>query len=164
MKETFSSGFLKAEVAIPLSLQNLIAEGQWECAYREFICAMEDGQFLSKALKPLFPPEFSSKSFDYELMLSLREGPQAEDQEGIWHDDSSRDLIFSLSLTKDYEQISGGVLSLRKYEDKNQIIEIQTQPFGTMLFFPSGKGGWEHKIGRVTSGNRLVLVGWLTFQ
>ncbi|MCR9205300.1 MAG: 2OG-Fe(II) oxygenase [Halobacteriovoraceae bacterium] len=155
---------MKTTVNIPLSLQNQIADKAYENLYREFVGAMDDGQFLSKCLKGLFPASFRDRPFDFELMLSLRAGPQDEDQEGIWHDDSSRDLIFSLSLTESFETIEGGELSLRKLDQKDQIIQISTQSFGTLLFFPSGNGGWEHKISRVKAGNRLVLVGWLTFR
>lgn len=162
--DDFSKGFLKTTVEIPVSLQNLIQKGQFEEVYKEFICAMDDGQFLSNILKSLFPESYKDRPFSHELMLSLRSGPQDEEEEGIWHDDSSRDLIFSLSLTRESEIVRGGHLSLRKMVNRDEVTSIATQPFGTLLFFPSGKSGWEHKISRVTSGNRLVLVGWLTFH
>lgn len=162
MDEYFPHGHKLSLLNLPLSLRKSIEEKDYSIVFDEFEIAMENGQWLSNHLKLLIPKPFLTTPYTHELMLSLREGPQDEEQEGIWHDDSSRDLIFSLSLTQEPEMVKGGELELRRFGSK-EIQSIPTQPFGTLIFFPSGKMGWEHRISRVTAGNRLVLVGWLSF-
>lgn len=94
-----------------------------------------------------------------EFIISLRESKNEWEEDGIWHDDGSRLLAFSLSLTSISPK--GGVLELRKkYTEES--IKIQTPDFGEMIIFKTGAGGYEHKINRVTDGARLIIAGWCT--
>lgn len=158
-EDVAKQGFCKTFINLPVTWRNYCLEGNWETLYQEATAAMKPGQWLSNYLKAL-----TAKDYEFELMLSQRVGPQDEEDEGIWHDDASRDMAFSLSLTLDELAVSGGTLGLRKKNDLSNLIEIPTQKYGTLLCFPTGKYGWDHKIARVTQGKRLVLVGWLTFK
>ena len=91
-----------------------------------------------------------------EFILSLRTAP---DEAGIWHDDGSRELAFSLSLN--LSQFQGEGLSLRK---KNQIdtqVSIGYRPLGRLSLFLTGIHGYEHRTEEVKLGERLVLAGWI---
>lgn len=93
-----------------------------------------------------------------EHILALRSAP---DDEGIWHDDGSRLLAFSLSLTLRPEDVQGGSIYLRQ-KGSEQGHQYPTQPPGTLIIFNTGRDGYEHRVSAVTSGERLVLAGWCT--
>jgi hypothetical protein len=93
-----------------------------------------------------------------EYILSRRTPP---DDEGIWHDDGSRKLAFTVSLTLNPAKVVGGQFSLRNKKNL-QCFVYDCLPFGQGLFFPTGQGGYEHKVHAVESGDRLVFAGWLT--
>lgn len=92
-----------------------------------------------------------------EHILALRQGP--DDDDGIWHDDGSRLMAFSLSLTLEHEIVSGGKLSLRA-RDSEQYYDFPCQPWGTLILFNTGQHNYEHKVSAVTAGKRLVMAGW----
>lgn len=98
-------------------------------------------------------------NYSIEHIISLRMDP---DEEGIWHDDGSRDLAFSLSLNKSPEQIQGGYLAMRHKNNPGQEVLIDTQNWGTLILFLTGKQGFEHKTCAVSKGRRLVAAGWAT--
>ena len=90
------------------------------------------------------------------------------DEDGIWHDDGSRVLAFSLSLTLGEAaggrgQVEGGRLEMRRRSSPDEIIaSIPTPPYGTMIIFQTGHGGYEHRIRAVTGGERIIIAGWAT--
>ncbi|EQC43848.1 2OG-Fe(II) oxygenase [Bacteriovorax sp. Seq25_V] len=92
-----------------------------------------------------------------EFIISLRESKNEWEEDGIWHDDGSRILAFSLSLTTDAPE--GGVLEIRK---KNTELseKIKTPKWGNMIIFKTGIHGFEHKINKVEAGRRLIIAGW----
>lgn len=92
-----------------------------------------------------------------EFILSIRESRNDWEEDGIWHDDGSRILAFSLSLTVDPPQ--GGVLEIRR---KGQILseKIVTPSYGNIIVFKTGIDNFEHKINRVTKGRRFIIAGW----
>jgi len=94
-----------------------------------------------------------------EHILALRQGP--DDDEGIWHDDGSRLLAFSLSLTNDPSLVDGGEIEIRHKED-DIYTKLLCQNFGTLVIFNTGNDGFEHRVSAVKSGKRLVLAGWCT--
>jgi len=98
-----------------------------------------------------------SKFTSIEHILSLRDSTDPDQEDGIWHDDGSRVLAFSLSLT--LNPINGGELLLRKKNEINYQ-KIVTPEFGDLLIFLTGTSNWEHKIQKVTKGARLVVAGW----
>lgn len=156
------SGFKVFQLDLPLTWGKMVDERDFEQLYSHCLSAMNDGQLLSNVLKPHFLDLTKDTKFDYELMLALREGPQTLDDEGIWHDDASRDMAFSLSLNSRPEDIIGGNLHIRSKEFPENNFNIPTQPWGNIIIFATGRYGWDHKVNRVTHGNRLVLVGWLS--
>lgn len=92
-----------------------------------------------------------------EFIISLRESKNDWEEDGIWHDDGSRILAFSLSLTQ--ASPSGGILEIRKKGNENSF-KIPTPNYGQMIIFKTGVDGYEHKINRVTEGARLIIAGW----
>lgn len=124
--------------------------------------SLERGGILFEKIKSMTPEHIEHMTCGFEHILSLREGPQDEEDDGIWHDDGSRILAFSLSLNNSFKDIEGGQLSLRKKEDRNTVYNINPRPFGTLTVFCTGHEGWEHKTHYVKKGSRLVLAGWLT--
>lgn len=91
-----------------------------------------------------------------EHLISLREAP---DEDGIWHDDGSRDLAFSLSLSLD--PFVGEGLSLRLKGDESSAYSLGSRPYGSLTCFLTGSNGYEHRTNEVRSGSRLVLAGWI---
>ena len=92
-----------------------------------------------------------------EFIISLREAKNEWEEDGIWHDDGSRILAFSLSLT--LESPEGGVLEFREKGAINSH-KIPTPPFGTAIIFKTGAENYEHKINKVTKDKRLIIAGW----
>ena len=101
---------------------------------------------------------------EIEFIISIRSSLEEPDEDGIWHDDGSRLLAFSLSLTLDADSIGGGRLELRKPASGSiETLEVlPTPPYGTMIVFATGQLGFEHRIGAVTSGERIIIAGWCT--
>lgn len=100
---------------------------------------------------------------EIEFIISIRSSLQEPDEDGIWHDDGSRVLAVSLSLTLEPEKIEGGRLEIQKRAEPRPPAEsIATPPFGTMIVFATGVWGFEHKINRVSQGERIIIAGWCT--
>jgi hypothetical protein len=101
---------------------------------------------------------------EIEFIISIRSSLEHPDEDGIWHDDGSRVLAFSLSLTDDPGSIDGGLLEFRKRGaiDGEVIAAIPTPAFGTMIVFATGYQGFEHRINRVRRGERIIIAGWCT--
>ena len=92
-----------------------------------------------------------------EFIISLRESKNEWEEDGIWHDDGSRILAFSLSLT--LEPPEGGILEIRE-KSKSLIHQIKTPKYGEIIIFKTGHENFEHKINKVTKGKRLIVAGW----
>lgn len=82
------------------------------------------------------------------------------DEDGIWHDDGSRFMAFSVSLNPDIKSIQGGELLLRSKKNPDLIHTLGPFPFGTVALFLTGEYGFEHKVCRVLNGERTVIAGW----
>ena len=95
-----------------------------------------------------------------EFIISLRESNNEWEEDGIWHDDGSRKIAFSWSLTPQHFAPRGGVLSLKRKGDAKDCALIKTPQFGEIVIFNTGQQGWEHKISQVNQGARLVIAGW----
>jgi hypothetical protein len=106
---------------------------------------------LYSILNSLFPIDY------IEHIIAVRSAP--EDEEGIWHDDGSRYLGFSLSLNLNPQSIQGGDL---RFRPKGQLDfkTITPRPFGTMILFLTGLYNYEHQVSQVTHGKRTVIAGW----
>lgn len=92
-----------------------------------------------------------------EHIIAIRQGP--DDEDGIWHDDGSRVLAYSLSLNLNPKEISGGQLFFRK-KNVEPFDAIPPLPFGQIIVFLTGTSGYEHKVCAVTKGERIISAGW----
>lgn len=80
-----------------------------------------------------------------EFIISLRESKNEWEEDGVWHDDGSRMLAFSMSLT--LEKPRGGILEIRKKENSHlPTVKIPTPDYGEIIIFKTGVDGFEHKI------------------
>ena len=145
-------GFKKICLNLPKEIEELVETRNWEkldnVAFK--LCGL-DGLIFNE-LKEFH--EFNQ----VEHLINVRQGPGDED--GIWHDDGSRFLAFSLSLNLRPYSIGGGELFLRKKGDINKMVTLTPLPFGEMIVFLTGQYDFEHKVGKVTSGERICLAGW----
>ena len=156
-------GLIPFQFHLPESWKELTLNRDFDRLYQEVQEKLsEQGELWHQIDDKISSIYDSVQSWSYEWMLALREGPQDEDQEGIWHDDSSRDLALSLSLNLRPDLIKGGELRLRPYKQRELVTVVTARAWGEAHIFATGKWGWEHKTSRVTSGNRLVLVVWIT--
>lgn len=92
-----------------------------------------------------------------EHIIAIRSAP--DDEDGIWHDDGSRFLGFSLSLNLNPQAIVGGELLFKKKDNPHTEI-IKPLPYGQMILFLSGIYGYEHMVSAVTKNKRVVIAGW----
>jgi hypothetical protein len=94
-----------------------------------------------------------------EFIISLRDSKNEWEEDGIWHDDGSRALAFSLSLTINSATLEGGELHFRK-KGLEEVVRIKPFEYGEILVFKTGTSGYEHKIHAVEKGQRLIIAGW----
>ena len=93
-----------------------------------------------------------------EHLIAIRSAP--DDEDGIWHDDGSRILGFSLSLNLEPDNIIGGQLLFKSKENNLDPVIYPPQPWGKLIIFLSGLSGYEHKVTAVSVGQRIVIAGW----
>lgn len=148
----YELGYVQIPLELPREIKNQVL--------------MSDYQTLDQSLGNLLKPNgelYQSLSkvteiFKTEYLIAVRSG--ADDEDGIWHDDGSRDLAFTLSLVLDLGQLEGGELLFKKKESDNIII-IPTAPYGTLTIIKTGKEGYEHRVKKVTKGKRIICAGWI---
>lgn len=148
-------GFCLEILNIPDKIRHLVLFEDWPELDKEFQRLTSKGGLIHNTLLKYIYFK------DIEFMISIRDSANPWEEDGIWHDDGSRILAFSLSLTLDHQNIEGGTLGIRR-KGEEEFIEIPTPPFGTMIIFLTGVHGHEHKIHQVTKGRRLVIAGWCT--
>lgn len=156
------NGFITCFAEIPQEWVSCIIDQNFSQLDRYAGQALKEEGFLFQLIQQHALTYFSRMGHGFEYILSLRKGPQTLEDDGIWHDDGTRLLAFSLSLNLDPESIIGGHLSLRKKSHEQDIHTITARPLGTLTLFCTGQEGWEHKTNYVEKGSRLVLAGWLT--
>lgn len=145
------SGYLLVDFPISGEVSELIKEKKW----REL-----DQHFLNLSIPNGELRTFLKNFLDFETLehiIAIRNAP--DDEDGIWHDDGSRFLGFSLSLNLRPETISGGELRFKKKTEKESLI-FAPLPYGQMVLFLSGIYGYEHMVSAVTGGERIVIAGW----
>ena len=157
-----SEGYYTFELNLPENWYELTKSQSYKELDLEAKKQLMPSGLLFKAMQAKCPQIFSKSLSTFEHILSLRVGPEEEEYDGIWHDDGSRLLAFSLSLNLEYQKIRGGHLSLRNKLLPNEVYNIHPRDFGTITIFCTGQDGWEHKTNLVSQGERLVLAGWLT--
>ncbi len=148
---------INGHTLLELSLPDEIIEAARSKNFEKLDVLM--GEFIKKRLAPIFA---QYKEFNHiEHILSYRHGDDPFEEDGIWHDDGSRVLAFSLSLNV-FGPIEGGTLGFRKKNEDS--IELGPYPLGTLLIFKTGFDGYEHRTARVIAGERLVCAGWCSEQ
>lgn len=148
--ELFKNGVTLLSYPVNDQIKKSVEKRSWEEVDQEFyrLCGHEGELF--KFLQRFH--RFQS----IEHMLAIRD-PSVD--EGIWHDDGSRYMAFTISLTKEHHLVEGGNLLFRK-KGQSELTKLPTPEFGVMTLFLTGHYGYEHKIQRVEDGERIVLVGW----
>lgn len=148
--ESFKNGQCSSLWEVPASWTSAIKEKNWALLDSLAFSALSTSGELRLILEKLCP------IYKIEHLLSLREAP---DDDGIWHDDGSRDLAFSLALS--LESFEGLGLGLRIRGQEQSAYSIGFRPYGTLTCFLTGSNGYEHRTYQVTKGSRLVLAGWI---
>lgn len=121
-----------------------------------------DNYFLKAEKKTGELYSFLSKYLEFqkiEHIIAIRSSMTELDEDGIWHDDGSRILGFSLSLTLNPEVVEGGELRFRA-KSSVTYSSIKTQALGKIILFKTGIYGFEHMVSAVKSGERIVIAGW----
>jgi hypothetical protein len=145
------TGFVLTQFPLEAKVLELLQEELWNDLDHYFLEISRPGGVLRN---------FLLEFLDFHLLehiIAIRKAPL--DEEGIWHDDGSRHLGFSLSLNRKCDQISGGELAFKKKEGPTGHI-FSAQPYGTIILFLSGLYGYEHRVSAVTKGERIVIAGW----
>jgi hypothetical protein len=145
------NGHFIKKIDLPAQLLSLVQSKNYQEIDNFFQSLTSKGQLLFDFLAKFCPVE------EIEFIISLRSSENDWEEDGIWHDDGSRILAFSLSLSLNCPQ--GGVLELRE-KGSNESIKIPTPSYGHIIVFKTGIDNFEHKINKVESGERLIIAGW----
>lgn len=152
-----SQGYALVPVRLPDAIKELVQKRHWEeLDQRIRLQTLPGGVIFDELLKY---GDFEQ----IEFIISIRSSNAEPDEDGIWHDDGSRLLAFSLSLTLDAGLIEGGKLEFRRRGvPDSPVAALPTQPYGTLVVFATGHFGFEHRICHVARGERIVIAGWCT--
>lgn len=146
---SWTSGYTLVDLPLPPEARELALAEEWA----ELDALMRTA--VEEQVKPLLR---SFRAFaSIEHMLALRDGDNPDEEDGIWHDDSSRQLAFSWSLNF-WGLPEGGTLGIRPFGGDST--ELGPYPPGTLIVFHTGVDGFEHRTARVRKGRRLVCAGW----
>ena len=150
-----ANGFFISRLELPPAILEWVVARDWNALDQAFAKETSRGGVVFEELT-----RFASFT-QIEFTISIRSSQTEPDEDGIWHDDGSRVLAFSLSLTLDTAVLEGGVLEIRKFGESGSS-RIPTPEYGTLIVFATGQQGFEHKINRVARGERLIIAGWCT--
>lgn len=148
---SWTDGYVIEEIMLPHQTRSLVIAQDWKKLDQLMAYLVAPTGHVFEKLKKY--ASFNS----IEHMLALRDGANPEEEDGIWHDDSSRVLAFSLSLNF-YGLPTGGELEIRPRQGEGKMLG----PYGPgrMIVFRTGKDNFEHRTHKVQSGLRLVCAGW----
>jgi hypothetical protein len=149
-------GFFPTTVGLKEDVQKYVRGRDWAILDQEIREETSPGGAIFEELRKY------AKFSEIEFIISIRSSLEYPDEDGIWHDDGSRVLAFSLSLTLKNEEVEGGKLEIKKRSNPASVEVLPTPPFGSMIVFATGHQGFEHKINRVTGGERIIIAGWCT--
>ncbi len=144
-------GYLVAEFPLDKLVLDLVNQRNWVSLDQYFLEISKPNNILYQFLSNYI--EFKN----LEHIIAIRSAP--DDEDGIWHDDGSRFLGFSLSLNIDPPSIQGGNLYFKK-KNTDKKASFSPLPFGQIVLFLSGLYGYEHMVSAVTKGERIVIAGW----
>ena len=99
-------GIIQKSYPLSREVIDYVTNEDWPAIDQYFLAAEKPGGALFEFLKEVLSFE------SIEHIIAIRSAP--EDEDGIWHDDGSRILGFSLSITKNHEETVGGHLRFRK--------------------------------------------------
>jgi hypothetical protein len=155
--KVFEQGYELQFLKLPEHIRNCVEMRNWNALDQAISIETKPSGLVFEALQKYC-------SFQkIEFIISIRTSKIEPDEDGIWHDDGSRKLAFSLSLTPNPEQLEGGVLEIRRrIHPPLPSVNIPTPLLGTLIVFATGQQGFEHKINRVTQGERIIIAGWCT--
>lgn len=148
------TGFKIIEFEGHQNLLELANAKDWQKLDREFFKLIEKGGFFRCLFEKYL--DFNNVEFLINHRIS------AEDEDGIWHDDGSRLMAFSLSLNRNIKLIEGGQLQIRSKSNPNLVHSLGPLPFGTLALFLTGEFGFDHKVCKVIKGERTTIAGWLS--
>lgn len=149
----FQDGFVSFPLILSENIGLYCHEKKWQSLDDTFLKETKKGKPLFELLNFFHPID------SIEFIISLRESKNEWEEDGIWHDDGSRQIAFTLSLTHSEEIQEGGILEIKRKEDSLSH-SIPTPPFGHIIIFLTGIHGYEHKINKVEKGSRLIIAGW----
>ena len=152
-EQLMEQGFVKFTLPFPHDFSHAVNSCNWEVVDKLLFEYLSPNQLLHNILSEYQPFNFT------EHIIAIREA--ATDEEGIWHDDGSREIAFTWSLNDDQE-LEGGELLFRR---KGSFPEVITPPpRETLIIFLTGKFGFEHKVNQVTKGTRRTIAGWCSIE
>lgn len=150
-QELQEQGFIVVDFKMDERVRHFVVNKNWK----------ELDEYFLEISRPKGPLNIFLSQFvefhSLEHIIAIRSAPL--DEEGIWHDDGSRLLGFSLSLNLEPEKIVGGDLYFKKKESTKFDL-FPPQPYGKMIVFLSGVFGFEHKVSAVTQNTRINIAGW----
>ena len=147
-------GYFLKEISLPPTVREAVIRRDWNQLDALIQTQIVPGGIIFNSLREY-------ESFErMESIIAIRSSLEYPDEDGIWHDDGSRVLAFSLSLTVDQSTLSGGILEVKKIASETSPALIPTPAFGTMIVFATGVKGFEHRITRVLQGERIIIAGW----
>ena len=112
--ELRESGALPLFFDIPQDWKPLISSQQYQELYAVIENDLTSEGPLFNQVQSYLHDFLMAQLWSFEWMLAVRQGPEDEELEGIWHDDSSRSVAISLSLNSNPEDIQGGQLLMRR--------------------------------------------------
>ncbi|MEX0798985.1 MAG: 2OG-Fe(II) oxygenase [Bacteriovoracaceae bacterium] len=152
-KFQFENGFYRANLTPPKDILESVKKRDW--GQVDHLCGRlvkEDGALFQL----LYPLAGQSR---IEFIINVRDAKNSWEEDGIWHDDGSRILAFSMGLNLAPETIKGGELLIRpKGVSASQ--RLGPPAIGEVVIFKTGVDGFEHKVLKVEQGQRVVMAGW----
>jgi hypothetical protein len=149
--DLLESGFVLTDFPLEPKVLEFVKQAKWFELDQYFLEISKPGGLLRN---------FLLEYLDFETLehiIAIRSAP--DDEDGIWHDDGSRFLGFSLSLNRDHAAILGGELRFKKKE-KTQSTVFAPLAYGKIVIFLSGIYGYEHMVSAVMKSQRVVIAGW----
>lgn len=150
----FPGPFVRDKLALPEALSESVKTKNWGQVDRLCADLTRPGGAVFEKLFPLA----GQKRMEY--IVSVRDAENPWEEDGIWHDDGSRILAFSMGLNLDPGDIKGGELLIRAKGSQDEAHEIAPLAMGEIVVFKTGVDGYEHKVRAVSKGVRIVAAGW----
>jgi len=151
-KMLLEHGFKTFEVEIPDCILNSLKNQDWNKLDQSIFELTKKGAFFYSLLEKFH----TFDKIEHLINRRLAEG----DEDGIWHDDGSRLMAFSLSLNQNVKELKGGELHIRPRGKPDRVKSLGPFPLGTMTIFLTGQYGFEHKVCKVLEGERITIAGW----